>query len=128
MTSLCIFMPKNMKNVSGRGTIAAMHVVMLGLRLASANISGHGFLNPVKGYHLVPSGTLIQCKTIKISEIFQTEKPFHFWPDFDFTGIFDDITVATSVALQCYPQICNSKRPVLVINLDVYQASSIFTT
>ena len=41
---------------------------MLGLRLASANISGHGFLNLVKGYHLVPSGTLIQCKPIPVED------------------------------------------------------------
>lgn len=73
------------------GAVAAMHIVMLGLRLAAANISGHGFLNHVEGFYLVPS------------------------------GVFNDVAVAASVALQSYPETCNSKSPILVIDLDVYQ-------
>eukprot|EP00250_Pteridium_aquilinum_P001399 c11595_g1_i1 orf=109-1332(+) len=76
---------------SAGGAVAAMHIVMLGLRLVAASVSGHGFSSRIDGFPLIPS------------------------------GVFNDVAVAASVALQNYPEICNAKNPILVIDLDVHQ-------
>ncbi|MCO5580007.1 hypothetical protein L7F22_033873 [Adiantum nelumboides] len=76
---------------SAGGAVAAMHVVMLGLRLVAASISGYGCSSHVEGFPLVPS------------------------------GVFNDVAIAVSVALQSYPNLCNARKPILVVNLDVYQ-------
>ncbi|MCO5612664.1 hypothetical protein L7F22_066933 [Adiantum nelumboides] len=76
---------------SAGGAVAAMHVVMLGLRLVAASISGYGCSSHVEGFPLVPS------------------------------GVFNDVAIAVSVALQSYPNLCNARKPILVVDLDVYQ-------
>lgn len=76
---------------SAGGAVAAMHVVMLGFRLVAASIGGGGLSSHVEGSALVPS------------------------------GVFNDVAVAASVALQSYPETCNANRPILVIDLDVCQ-------
>ena len=40
---------------------------------------------------------------------------------FGFLGVFNDIAVASAVALRDYPHKCNKKTPILVIDLDVHQ-------
>lgn len=76
---------------SAGGAVAAMHVVMLGLRLVAASISGYGCYSHVEGFPLVPS------------------------------GVFNDVAIAASVALASYPNLCNTKKPILVVDLDVHQ-------
>ncbi|KAI5069097.1 hypothetical protein GOP47_0015398 [Adiantum capillus-veneris] len=76
---------------SAGGAVAAMHVVMLGLRLVAASISGYGCSSHVEGFPLVPS------------------------------GVFNDVAIAASVALQSYPNFCNARKPILVVDLDVHQ-------
>lgn len=78
------------------GTVAAMHIVMLGLRRAAANITG--------GKHPMLSGH---------------GKEFYIFP----SGLFNDIAVAASIAVQAYPKSCNLERPVLIIDLDVHQGN-----
>lgn len=38
-----------------------------------------------------------------------------------FLGVFNDIAVASAIALKEYPEKCNEKTPILVLDLDVHQ-------
>lgn len=39
-------------------------------------------------------------------------------------GVYNDIAVASLMALSEYPEQCNASRPILVLDLDVHQVGS----